>query len=285
MAVQDDLSDVWAAIEELKALVRSLATQNPLHNAAITSSPGIRVATPEGLRGAHKDSVSIEADEGLKIKPGASGKVDVGGKITVSGEIVGEGSGKVTVGGASMDPGSGGKVGAGGTWISADGGIRNDAGKVTVVHQVEGLQGVKVGAAEMSTGSGGKVGAGGTWISADGGVRNDAGKITLVNQVDPLNGVLMTWGSGRHTLEQVTSWLQGDINSVSTSTTTAQNRADAAYSLADGKVSPATMNAALADKADQKAVDLIYDTLKGKLNTLIAAHNSKHPDAPVTPLG
>ena len=270
MALQDDLSDALAEIRRLTARIEKLERANPLENASITEGPGIRVGTPEGLRGTHKDSVSIEADEGLKIKPGASGKVDPGGKIALAGEIVGEGSGKVTVGGASMDPGSGGKVGAGGTWISADGGIRNDAGKITAVHQVEGLNGVKVGAAEMSTGSGGKVGAGGTWISADGGVRNDAGKITLVNQVDPLNGVLMTWGTGRHTLEQVTGWLQGDINSVSTRTTTAQNRADSAYSLADGKVSTTTLNNALAGKADA----LAFQTLQGQVTTLLGSFNA-----------
>lgn len=231
MALQDDLSDALAEIRRLTARIEKLERANPLENASITEGPGIRIGTPEGLRGAHKDSVSIEADEGLKIQAGASGKVDPGGKIALAGEIVGEGTGKVTVGGASMDPGSGGKVGAGGTWISADGGIRNDAGKITLVHQV-----------------------------------------------DPLQGVLMSWGTGRHSIEQVTGWLQGDINSVSGRTTTAQNRADSAYSLANGKASQAQIEQLQASL--QGLANDISDSLVRMRTTYNNHIDAAHPGLP-----
>jgi len=249
VALQDDLSDALAEIRRVTARIEKLERANPLENASITEGPGIRVGTPEGLRGAHKDSVSIEAAEGLKLA------VEEAVKIAVERAVK----------------------------VAVAGGI-----------EVEPTGSIKAGGAQISGANGGHLRGGKTSIGSDGVLRNDDGKIVAQHQIDPLNGVLMTWGGARHSIESVTGWLQGDINSVSTRTTTAQTTANnaasaaaAAQATADSKVSPATMNAALAGKADQKDLDVATArtaALVSKMNTLIAAYNAKHPDAPVSPM-
>lgn len=185
-------------IRELQRRIEVLERSSPLENASITSGT-LRVGTPEGIRGDAKDSVTITAAEGFKVATGASGKVDPGAKIYA--------------GAAEINGDHGGKVGAGGTWVSADGIIRNDGGKVGFGHPIDVVGGVKAS-----------------------------------GQVDP-GSVLMTWNGARHTLEQVTGWIQGDVNAVSTRTTTAQSTADSAASAASAAQSSANAAQGTADTA------------------------------------
>lgn len=128
MARQDDISDPNGPYARLLARVEALERANPLANAAITEG-GIRVATPEGIRGEAKDSVIIVVVDGLKIAAGGSAKVDAGAKIDVDGEVV--------AGGAKISAEHGGHLRGGKTSVGSDGVLRNDDGKIVVDDAME----------------------------------------------------------------------------------------------------------------------------------------------------
>lgn len=191
--------------------------------------------------------------------------------------------------------------------IATPEGIRvKDGGTVTVESDagidVKESGSVKAGAAELSGKFGGHVKSGGTSIGSDGIIRNDGGKVGFGHPVEVTGGVkasgqidpgsvLATWNGARHTIEQITGWLQGDINSVSGRTTTAQNRADAAHSLAT--TANGTANAAktatdnhgprITSLETTRATITKVNQVIDKLNALEDQVQSFHPTKPYNP--
>lgn len=233
MAVQDDLTDALATIRELVHRVEILERQSPLENASITSGT-LRVGTPEGL--------GVESEDGLKLGVARSVKIDVSGavesnvtdgiKVTASGGLKVDAGGSVKAGAAEISGGDGGKVGAGGTWVNSDGVIRSDGNKVVVDDEVE--------------------------------IR---GKTRVAGQLDA-DSVLMTWGGNRHTVEQVTGWINAALGTTDGIARAAQSTAGTAKSTADSAWTLADSAWDLANgKASQTAHNLLrqdFDNLKTK---------------------
>lgn len=147
MTRRDDLSDLYAEIKELKRQVRVLATAAPLGNSSITRG-GLRVASPEGLTvqavagGVAMRVTGTEVVDGTLRVTGTfelvgtadfTGPVEITGDLTISGDtsitgatdITGDvdltgdlnvvSSGRVKVGGMTLDPSAnGGQVDFGG---------------------------------------------------------------------------------------------------------------------------------------------------------------------------
>ena len=146
MTAQKDLSDIYAELRELKKQVRILSTAAPLGNSSITSG-GLRVASPEGLvvqavaGGIAMRVTGTEVVDGTLRVTGTfeitgqtdlTGDVDITGPLTVAGstqitgpltvagatDITGDvdltgdlnvvSSGRIKVGGMTLDPSTNG---------------------------------------------------------------------------------------------------------------------------------------------------------------------------------
>lgn len=148
---------------------------------------------------------------------------------------------------------------------------------------VDPVASITAGEAQLSGAHGGKVGAGGTWVSSDGVIRNDNGTIAFEDRIDPLDGVNVTWNGARHTIEQVTGWLQGDIDTVNGKAGAAQSAANAAQSTANGAASAASAAQSTANSAQTKAnsnasrldsLEAQMETMSSLYATLANAHNA-----------
>lgn len=135
-----DRDDRDAVIRDLLERVRILETANPLGNASITSGPGLRVGTPEGLGVDSDDGIVVRDGGSIKVGTGpASGRIrPSGGKIGMDGDVDVSGNVKAASG-TYIGHVQGGSVGAGGTTIDADGKIGNSGGVVNFKTNVTGV--------------------------------------------------------------------------------------------------------------------------------------------------
>lgn len=214
-----------------------------LNNASITESPGLSVATPEGVTYKPGSSQSMEPASGGK--PAASIKFGTAGKLEQSGDkIVSTGKFEAT------------EVGAGGTKIGSDGKIGSTLAEVEVTKPLRAASFKSVGNIDID------------------------GNLTTEGYVSGRNGVWTPWQGSRTTVESILNGIKSTADSAKSAT---DNQGPRITTLENWRTAAAAELGNKATVASVTAVKNKQGELVDRINAIDAQMNSFHPSKPIYP--